>query len=616
MSGIAGVAYTDGRPAQAETLLPTIAVMGFLGPDGVTTWVEGSVALAHLALHTTPEAAHERWPLRNARGDTLVADARLDNREELIRALGVEPRAAPPVTDADLILAAHERWGDAAPARLVGDFAYALWQPHEGTLRLARSPFGLRGLYYSVERGRVLFASTLRGAQALAPGGVLNLPWVASFLTRELDFVWDQTALTHIRKVPHAHLVTLQLDPLRETQQQFWDLRLSDEFAGWGDAEWAEAFRERFEQAVAAHLRSPAPIVMSSSGGLDSSSVALVAHRLMHEAGRVPTRPTHAYTLRMPGWPETDETLYQDAVFERLPGFETAAIPLERAWCWAGVEAWQRHMSTPSLFPNAWMFQPFFERAEARGCRVKLSGTGGDIVTGGEDYDYLEAFDSLGWAERWREMPHFARSGPGSYFRVGRRWLRDQLPSGPVRWWQRRRDPGLFTPRAGAAAARGPMTTPPAGSSTLQALMHGALMGPEGLQSTEQRAEVLALHGMELRAPFADRRLVELAFNQPLHLRFKEGQNRVLLKRVLANDLPPELLRRTSKADFTRFTAGSVSEADQARARQLPPGSLLRESGWIDEARWEQWTTHPQRPSQTVTTYGVAHLAQWLETIG
>ncbi|HEX8684493.1 MAG TPA: asparagine synthase-related protein [Ardenticatenaceae bacterium] len=614
MSGLAGIIYTDGRPAGVKALLPATERMAFLGPDGVTTWAEGPAALAHLALHTTPEAEHEVWPLRDERGQTLVADARLDNRDELLHVLHPQRHAQRPITDAELILAAHERWGDAAPAHLLGDFAYALWNPVDHTLRLVRSPFGLKGLFYTIEAGRVLFASTLRGVQALSPRAALNLPWIASFLAGEQQHHSDQTVFTHVHKVPHAHLVRFQTDPPRETRQRFWDLAVTDAFRGWSDDDWTEAFRDHFDNAVAARLRSNAPVAVAVSGGLDSSSIALAAHRLMHDEARVPPLPVRAYTQRMPGWPNTDETPFQEAVYARLLEFEVNLLDVERAWNWQVVESCQRRMSTPSIFPNAFMSQPFYQHAAEHGCRVKLSGAGGDIITGGEDYFLLEALGSLGWRRGLREFPFFAQGGLRSYLRVGRRLLRDRLDSRLVHWWQRRRDPQLYTPKC-EAAARKRRGSKPEGASPLQQLFYEKVMSAGGLQPFEQRAEILALHGLELRVPFYDRRLIELAFHTPPHLRFSQGRTRVLLKRALERDLPPLLVNRASKADFTRFTAYSILPEDHARAIHLPPESLLRRQEWIDSERWQQWATRPQRPSQTISIHRVAHLHHWLTTL-
>ncbi|MDQ4075823.1 MAG: asparagine synthase-related protein [Chloroflexota bacterium] len=616
MSAIAGIIYTDGRVAQTEELAPAIAEMEEWGPDGMSVWAEGSAALAHLALHATPEAEHERWPLCGAHGDVLIADARLDNRDELIRALRPTPRSSHPVTDAALILAAHERWGDEAPYHLIGDFAYALWNPRKQLLQLVRSPFGLKSLYYRIEPDCIFFASTLRAVLALEPRGTLNLPWVASVLTRRTT-AFEESAIVEIRKVPIAHLVHIDVASGHESRQRFWQPTLSDEFTRWSEEEWAESFCETFEQAVKASLRSPGPIAMSVSGGLDSSTLALLTHRLMHEEERLPQRPVYTYSLRMAGWPDTDESFYRNAVIERLPHFHNQWVDVEQAWDWSIVRAWHRQMSSHSAFPNAFMFHPFYEQAQQMGCRVKVSGSGGDIITGAEDYSLVAALRSFRWHMRPKEAGYFARAGGKGYLKLARLLLYEYAPEPVQRWWKQRREQDtLFTEHCVTLVPGDrSLPPPPQGLTPMQQYTWKIYLSPFYLQPFEQRAEILALHGMELRAPYYNRRLVELSFNMPQHFRIAGGNNRVLMKRTLARDLPRVLRERTTKADFTSFTADSIKPEDRARALALPPHALLRQYGLVDVHTWQRWATQPSHPVQTTTLYRAAHLEQWLSQL-
>jgi asparagine synthase (glutamine-hydrolysing) len=92
MSAIAGIAHLDGRPADAGALARMLHSVRHRGPDGNGVWSDGWVALGHAMLRTTPESVHERQPLGRAPGDLIItADARIDNRDELLRALGSTP---------------------------------------------------------------------------------------------------------------------------------------------------------------------------------------------------------------------------------------------------------------------------------------------------------------------------------------------------------------------------------------------------------------------------------------------------------------------------------------------------------------------------------------------
>lgn len=619
MSAIAAIFYPDARPAYPHDLAPALSEMAAMGPDETTTWAEGNAALAHLALHTTAESEFERWPLSSPRGLYLVADARLDNRAALLATLRPPPTTDRPPTDAELILAAHERWGDEAPTHLVGDFAYALWEPETQTLRLVRSPFGLKGLFYRLAPDSVLVASTLRAVRSLDPSALSpNLPWIAGFLSFEMGRLHEESVFEEIRKVPPAHLLRISISTGQVTRRRFWELTPSDEVAAWRVETWVAAFRDRFEEAVAAALRSHRPLTMTVSGGLDSSAIALVAHRLMHTERRVPSPPAYALTDRMAGWPDTNEQVYRDAVIARLPYFHSEWVDCERVWEWEAVENWLRHTSEPISVPNTFTMAHRMARAQQVGSRAMLHGTGGDIITGGEDYYYLPAFLSLPWPTRLRELRHFTQGS----LRGARRFLREMarawLPTPLAAWWRsHRRGITLYREEAARVARLPtPLVLPQRSETPLQQFLHEVLVRPLYLHPFAQSAEAFALQGLEFRCPFYHRPLVELAFQVPAQLRSGEGETRRLFKQALAADLPPELLARQSKADFTDFTARSVHPADHLRAVALPSTAVTRAQGWLDEPTWERWATAPTRPMQSVLLHRVAHLEWWLTSLG
>jgi len=135
MSGIFGLTYRQGRPVSTSVLEEMSACLAHRGPDGAAIWVGDTVGLGHRRLATTPESLHEQLPLTNRRGDlTITADVRLDNRAELMSEIGLAHGPSDAITDSEIVLAAYERWGEASPEHLLGDFAFAIWDERRGQL--------------------------------------------------------------------------------------------------------------------------------------------------------------------------------------------------------------------------------------------------------------------------------------------------------------------------------------------------------------------------------------------------------------------------------------------------------------------------------------------------
>src|SRR5690606_27032104 len=165
MSGICGVVNFQGAPVGEAALESMAAAAHHRGPDGIAFHRDGAVGIGHLSRHFTPESVHERQPLVCTVSEAvLTADARIDNREDLLRELGLRTASRPPasassgpgapLSDADVILAAYRRWGIDCARHLIGDFAFAIWDGSRRQLFLARDPMAMRGLYYRVERDR------------------------------------------------------------------------------------------------------------------------------------------------------------------------------------------------------------------------------------------------------------------------------------------------------------------------------------------------------------------------------------------------------------------------------------------------------------------------------
>src|SRR5271169_6843065 len=146
MSGVAGIVRFDGQPVEHDLLNGMHSVLRHRGADGRGVWRSQLAGLIYAGRHITPESAAEPLPYQSlTSGAVITADARLDNREELIGELGIADHA---IADSLIILRAYEKWGENCPDRLIGDFAFAVWDPAQRLLFCARDAMGVRPFYY------------------------------------------------------------------------------------------------------------------------------------------------------------------------------------------------------------------------------------------------------------------------------------------------------------------------------------------------------------------------------------------------------------------------------------------------------------------------------------
>src|SRR6266540_1364128 len=206
MSAIFGIVHLDGQPVDPASLQAMQAAMQYWGPDGSELWHSGAVGLGHLMLHNTPESLYETMPVHSRSGDlVLTASARLDNRDELCEALRVPHPERATIPDGVLILKTYERWGEACPDHLLGDWVFAVWDGRQRQLFIARDHHGFTGLYYYHSPRVFAFASCLKGLFALPmiprrPHELRLVQVIASWPEQGAPTVYEE-----ILRLPPAH---------------------------------------------------------------------------------------------------------------------------------------------------------------------------------------------------------------------------------------------------------------------------------------------------------------------------------------------------------------------------------------------------------------------------
>src|SRR5436309_3101687 len=149
MTAIAGVWRFDGSPHAGDECTRILAAQEFYGPHASGQWSDEGVALGRRLMRVLPEDVFDRQPLIGGGGRyVLIADLRLDNRDDLVNDLQLNAPGAQVLSDAAILLAAVERWGANCVDHLIGDFAFAFWDGRRRELVLARDPLGQRPLHY------------------------------------------------------------------------------------------------------------------------------------------------------------------------------------------------------------------------------------------------------------------------------------------------------------------------------------------------------------------------------------------------------------------------------------------------------------------------------------
>jgi asparagine synthase (glutamine-hydrolysing) len=629
MSAIAGIWRITARPEAAESCERMLAAQSIYGNHKSNVWSASPVALGRRLAKLLPEDVYDDQPLIGGGGRyVLVADLRLDNRDELIESLEISPAQAKTMCDAALLLATFERWGVDCCEHLVGDYAFAVWDAAERRLVLVRDFLGSRPLHYFRGNGFVAFASMPKGLHALTE--IPRAPdeeRLAEFLTLMPEY-GSATFFKDIDKVEAGSIVTIDASGVRTRQHWQWSGR---KLAVSRSEEYVEGLHHYLDQAVRCRLRGiNGAVAAHLSAGFDSSSVAATAARLLAPSGgkvvAFTAVPRAGYDLPVPKYEIGDEGPLAALIAAMHPNIEHVLIRSGHRSPLDGLDRSFFLYDRPvlNICNNVWG-SAINDEARRRKLTVLLTGQFGNMSL---SYDGRELLAELVRAGRWMQWGRTA----ASIVRARHRRLRGVmtasfapwLPRSLWRWFARTFQGQNYELNRYTAIdpARLAELDLPA-----RARAHGLdfsyrpwkdglafrlwVIGRMDLGNYYKGA--LGGWGLDIRDPTADRRLVEFCLSVPTEEFYKDGVTRSLAKRALADRLPAEVLGASTKGlqaiDWHEgLTAARPQLAEEiSRLEQIAPAGRA-----LDLRRMrslvENWPTEGWHRPEVIQAYRLALL--------
>lgn len=596
MSAIAGIYRLNGKPVEKRVMESMTDRMSHRGPDSQTVWSDGSVGLGHCMLHTTPESLYASLPHRSEQsGCVITADARIDNRSELIQALQLNSVPDEEIPDSMLIVRAYEKWGTACVEHLLGAFAFALWDERENQLFCARDHFGVKPFYYYHERGELFaFASEIKALfQLESVPQEPNEIKVAEHLMAPVEGDATRTYFRDICSLAPAHL--LVVTPDGATDREYWSLDPNREIHLSSDEEYAERFRALFEEAVHVRLRSTSPLGAMLSGGLDSSSITCQAAQILRASDD--DRSLHTFSAVFDDVTESDERPYIDAVLNEYDELQPHFIRGDEKSPLAEWDELYEYVDGACTAGNIYIVWRAHHLAQEHGIRVMLDGFDGDTtVSHGVGY-----FNQLREEKRWltlvREVKEFAKKN-------------NESPRGAVWSWIRR--PLLSVPgmpqlasvwralKGWGTGENGQMQQAPEEPAWRRALHDELLQKIEPYLETDQNVKppterenhyqlltrplmthildlwsyVSAGSSIDVRYPFYDKRLVEFCLALPPEQKIRRGWSRLIMRRAMEGILPPSIQWREGKGDLSHGFDRSLVTYERDLLERLMQGGI------------------------------------------
>ncbi|MFY7652449.1 MAG: asparagine synthase (glutamine-hydrolyzing), partial [Chitinophagaceae bacterium] len=514
------------------------------GPDGVGIYIDDKypLALGHrrLALLDLSAAGHQ--PMSSSNGDIqLVFNGEIYNFLELRKELTTLGHLFQTRTDTEVIIAAYLQWGIDCFNRFNGMFAIAIWDKRKQQLLLVRDYAGIKPLYYSLEKGKLIFASEIRAFKAYNPYWPEREDWKIPFLCFG-HIPEPLTTLSNVQPVPKGHVIAFQLPSLKYSTRRFEKFTFEPLITDFNEAKIA--VRTTLEKAVARHLIADASVGLFLSGGIDSSILTLIAAKV--------APPNSIKTLSL----VFDEAAFSEAPYQAMITQQTG-IPHQSFRVTESIF----HEAIPDIVaamdqPSTDGINAYFicKYAHEYGLKAVLSGIGSDELMGG-----YPSFRRTPTAKKIQKLPNFLLSSitgilPDKFKRIAALTRKDGIG---LYLFNR----GYFTPQQTAELL---------GCSTkkvqevLDIITQPSLKSSNADQNTSLSLEIdfylqnqllkdndymSMWHSLELRVPFLDKEFIQLAHIIDSNIKVKNNIGKYLLIEAF-NDCLPEAIWKRPKQGF------------------------------------------------------------------
>ena len=530
MCGIVGFV---GARENAQTILQAMMDrIAHRGPDGQGQFLEGPVALGQRRLSII-DLDGGKQPMYNEDSSLVVVfNGEIYNFQALTAELQAAGHTFATRSDTEVLLHGYEEWGKGMLDRLRGMFTFALWDRKAETLFVARDHFGIKPLYYyQNEEGELLFGSEIKSFLD-HPGfhKALNEDQLSLYLSYQYS-PGEDTFFRGVKKLLPAHCLTWQGGEVKI--ERYWQPAFTPD-EGPSLAEWEQAIADAMTESVAAHKIADVEVGSFLSSGVDSSYMAALA--------KVDKTFTVGFANK-----QYDETDFAKE-FSAHIGVKNYAYRITPEEYWANLGRIQYHMDEP-LADAASVALYFVNREAAKQVKVCLSGEGADEFFGGYNI-YKEPF-TVSWYDK---LPLCLRRAvgaaasvlppvPGVNFLVRRgRPLEERYIGNTNLMGERRKRQLLknYTGRILPTDLSRPYFEQTRGQDAVTRMEYCDLnlwMVGDILLKADKMSMA---NSLELRVPFLDRKVFDLACRIPTSCKVNAAQTKIAMRGAAEKTIPPK----------------------------------------------------------------------------
>jgi len=533
MCGIAGQYCFSGGEPDRDLLERMSRQLVHRGPDGEGLGVQGPVGLVHRRLAIIDLSEDGLQPMTNEDGTLrLLFNGEIYNYIELREELLKKGHRFRSHSDTEVILHAYEEWGTACLQRFNGMWAFALWDEKTSQLFCARDRFGIKPFYYTTTNGSFLFASEIKALLEHPDAGKRpDDEMLGTYLAWGVQDHSGRTMFDGILQLEPAHALIVTRDG-PHTPYRYWELAVSTALhSDTPREEENERFLGLLRDATRIHLRSDVAVGTCLSGGIDSSTLAVLINNLIRDEAPASVSDRQKTFSVVFSDPRFDESRYIDEVV-KATGVDSHRTEPAPDQLWEDIDRliWVQDEPFGSLSIYA---QYCVMQLAQKSVKVVLDGQGADELLAGYLAYQASYIRGLVHSRHFREA---LREAAGAA-----RFHRGFFSSAPKQVLARRSRRNLLR-----------VNVPPVDryAGSLPEVLRRELCStnlPALLHYEDRNAMAFSI---ESRVPYLDYRFVEYVASLPLDRKIHGGITKIALRSAIKRLIPESIRCRMDKMGF------------------------------------------------------------------
>ncbi|SEP54908.1 asparagine synthase (glutamine-hydrolyzing) [Flavobacterium urocaniciphilum] len=565
MCGIVGIlSLSKSIDERKITLSKMLKAQEHRGPDAQKDWHDSVCSLGHNRLSIIDLSEEANQPMHSHCGRYVVVfNGEIYNYIEIKKELQ-NHFVFKTQSDTEVLLAAYIRWGKAFLEKLNGMFAIAIWDKHEQKLFIARDRFGVKPFYYYQNDDQIIFASEIKSIWAAGISKNKNKKVWANYLSFGTYGLPHETFWENIFQLPAAHYAEFSLLDFNIKPQKWYDfVSRVNSIEPLNVVTLKEQYTELLNDAIQLRFRADVPLGMNVSGGLDSSTLIALIHKNLPSNQKI-----EAFTFYCND-SNYDELPWVEALLQNKP-YHLNKVLLKSEDVPHLISELSLNQDEPfGGFPTI-AYSLLFKEARKKGIKVLLDGQGMDEAWAGYDYYHNNSNNII-----------------------------QGLNSSPVK-------PEVLLQEFSAFAEKEIYEKP--FESNMKNMQYRDIFYTKIPRALRFNDRISMLHGTELREPFLDFRLVELAFAQEDSMKFENGNTKWMLRQLSQNLLGNNIALAPKRALQTPQREWIANELNTYFSDKISQFSKL---DFVEESKVNQIWKEYNNGNQDNSFY----LWQWINLI-